>query len=90
MAGKTRQRLVAKAPCGQPLDPQTLRDWGVSPEQTTRPVNAGSLQRLFKGAYLLAGDTPTRAGNTSSQRSEIAVNLSGIASSVFGSSMTPS
>jgi hypothetical protein len=62
MASKTLQRLMASAPRGQPLDPQMLRDCGVSAQQTTYLVNAGWLQRLSKGAYLLAGDTPTRDG----------------------------
>lgn len=62
MASKTLQRLMEVAPRGQPLDPQTLRDCGISPQQTTYLVNAGWLQRLSKGAYLLTGDTPTRDG----------------------------
>ncbi|CAG9265212.1 AbiEi_3_N domain-containing protein [Paraburkholderia unamae] len=62
MASKTLQRLMETALRGQPLDPQMLRDCGVSAQQTTYLVNAGWLQRLSKGAYLLAGDTPARDG----------------------------
>jgi hypothetical protein len=62
MASKTLQRLMDVAPRGQPLDPQMLRDCGISPQQTTYLVNAGWLQRLSKGAYLLTGDRPTRDG----------------------------
>jgi len=62
MASKTLQRLMDVAPRGQPLDPQMLRDCGISPQQTTYLVNAGWLQRLSKGAYLLTGDSPTRDG----------------------------
>lgn len=62
MASKTLQRLMDVAPRGLPLDPQVLRDCGISPQQTTYLVNAGWLQRLSKGAYLLAGDSPTRDG----------------------------
>jgi hypothetical protein len=62
MASKTLQRLMDVAPRGQPLDPQMLRDCGISPQQTTYLVSAGWLQRLSKGAYLLTGDTPTRDG----------------------------
>ncbi|RKT98697.1 hypothetical protein C7H84_35640 [Burkholderia sp. Nafp2/4-1b] len=62
MASKSLQRLMEGTPRGQPLDPQILRDCGVSAQQTTYLVQAGWLQRLSKGAYLLAGDTPTRDG----------------------------
>ncbi|MEM5387777.1 type IV toxin-antitoxin system AbiEi family antitoxin domain-containing protein [Paraburkholderia phymatum] len=62
MASKTLQRLMDVAPRGQPLDPEMLRDCGISAQQTTYLVNAGWLQRLSKGAYLLTGDTPTRDG----------------------------
>ena len=62
MASKSLQRLMESVPRGQPLDPQMLRDCGVSAQQTTYLVSAGWLQRLSKGAYLLAGDTPTRDG----------------------------
>lgn len=62
MASKTLLRLMEGVPRGQPLDPQMLRDCGVSAQQTTYFVSAGWLQRLSKGAYLLAGDAPTRAG----------------------------
>ncbi|KAJ3472724.1 hypothetical protein NLI96_g13276 [Meripilus lineatus] len=62
MASKSLQRLMEGTPHGQPLDPQMLRDCGVSAQQTTYLVQAGWLQRLSKGAYLLAGDTPTRDG----------------------------
>ncbi|MDH6147245.1 MULTISPECIES: type IV toxin-antitoxin system AbiEi family antitoxin domain-containing protein [Paraburkholderia] len=62
MASKSLQRLMEGVPRGQPLDPQMLRDCGVGPQQTTYLANAGWLQRLSKGAYLLAGDTPTRDG----------------------------
>lgn len=62
MASKTLLRLMEGVPRGQPLDPQMLRDCGVSAQQTTYFVSAGWLQRLSKGAYLLAGDSPTRAG----------------------------
>lgn len=62
MASKTLQRLMDVAPRGQPLDPQMLRDCGISAQQTTYFVKAGWLQRLSKGAYLLVGDTPTRNG----------------------------
>ncbi|MEM5314761.1 type IV toxin-antitoxin system AbiEi family antitoxin domain-containing protein [Paraburkholderia sp. JHI869] len=62
MASKSLQRLMESVPRGQPLDPQMLRDCGVSAQQTTYLVSAGWLQRLSKGAYLLTGDTPTRDG----------------------------
>ncbi len=62
MASKSLQRLMESVPRGQPLDPQMLRDCGVSAQQTTYLVSAGWLQRLSKGAYLLAGDTPARDG----------------------------
>jgi hypothetical protein len=62
MASKTLQRLMDVAPRGQPLDPEMLRDCGISPQQTTYLVKARWLQRLSKGAYLLAGDRPTRDG----------------------------
>jgi len=62
MASKTLQRLMDVAPRGQPLDPPVLRDCGISPQQTTYLVNAGWLQRLSKGAYLLVGDQPTPDG----------------------------
>ncbi|KVM62989.1 MULTISPECIES: type IV toxin-antitoxin system AbiEi family antitoxin domain-containing protein [Burkholderia] len=62
MASRSLQRVMQGAPRGQPLDPQLLRDHGVTAQQTTYLVSAGWLQRLAKGAYLLAGDTPTRDG----------------------------
>jgi Transcriptional regulator, AbiEi antitoxin, Type IV TA system/Transcriptional regulator, AbiEi antitoxin N-terminal domain len=62
MASKTLQRLMDVAPRGQPLNPQILRDCGISAQQTTYFVNAGWLQRLSKGAYLLVGDKPTPDG----------------------------
>jgi hypothetical protein len=43
MASKTLQRLMDVAPRGQPLDPQMLRDCGISPQQTTYLVTAGWL-----------------------------------------------
>ncbi|MGU7782624.1 type IV toxin-antitoxin system AbiEi family antitoxin domain-containing protein [Burkholderia sp. PU8-34] len=62
MASKTLQRLMEDARRGEPLDPQMLRDSGISAQLTTYLVNAGWLQRLSKGAYLLTGDAPTRDG----------------------------
>jgi hypothetical protein len=56
------QLLMAESPRGQPLDPLMLRGLGVSPAQTTYLVEAGWLQRLSKGAYLLRGDNPTTEG----------------------------
>jgi hypothetical protein len=56
------QLLMAEAPRGQPLDPEMLREFGVSAAQTTYLVNAAWLQRLSKGAYLLKGDIPTTEG----------------------------
>jgi hypothetical protein len=62
MASKTLQRLMEEAPRGQPLDPDMLRDMGVSPQQATYMVSSGWMVRLSKGAYLLTGDTPSRDG----------------------------
>jgi hypothetical protein len=62
MAGKTLQRLMEEAPRGQPLDTELLSTMGISYALTTYMVNAGWLQRLSKGAYLLKGDLPTRDG----------------------------
>ncbi|WP_432263328.1 type IV toxin-antitoxin system AbiEi family antitoxin domain-containing protein [Cupriavidus sp. TMH.W2] len=62
MGSKTLQRLMEQAPRGQPLDLEMLRDMGVTPRIATYMVDAGWLQRLSKGAYLLTGDTPTHDG----------------------------
>ena len=62
MASKTLRRLMEDAPRGQPLDTEMLGDMGVSPALTTYMVKSGWLQRLSKGAYLLAGDSPSRDG----------------------------
>ena len=47
MASKTLQRLMDVAPRGQPLDPQILRDCGISPQQTSYLVNAGHGQLVI-------------------------------------------
>ncbi|WP_425952995.1 type IV toxin-antitoxin system AbiEi family antitoxin domain-containing protein [Ralstonia pseudosolanacearum] len=62
MGSKTLQRLMEYAPRGQPLDHEMLRDIGVSPRITSYMVDAGWLQRLSYGAYLLTGDSPSRDG----------------------------
>jgi len=62
VAERAVQLLMAEAPRGQPLDPAMLRGFGVSPAQTSYLVNAGWLQQLSKGAYLLRGDIPTTEG----------------------------
>ncbi|WP_392394906.1 type IV toxin-antitoxin system AbiEi family antitoxin domain-containing protein [Paraburkholderia caledonica] len=56
MANTTVQRLLEKAPRGQPLDPKMLRTLGIEASQTSYLVRAGWLKRLSKGAYLLVGD----------------------------------
>jgi Transcriptional regulator, AbiEi antitoxin, Type IV TA system/Transcriptional regulator, AbiEi antitoxin N-terminal domain len=62
VAERAVQLLMREAPRGQPLDPQMLRNLGISPAQTHYLVTAGWLQRLSKGAYLLRGDVPTTEG----------------------------
>ena len=62
MGKENLQRLMEEAPRGQPLDPEMLRDMRVSPRSTSYLLDAGWLQRLSKGAYLLRGDRPTREG----------------------------
>lgn len=62
MAERAVQRLMREAPRGQPIDPEMLRNLGISPAQTHYLVTAGWLQRLSKGAYLLTGDLPTTEG----------------------------
>lgn len=62
MGGKAFQHVLDNAPGGQPLDPATLRELGVSPALASYWVRAGWLLRLSKGAYLTRGDTPTSDG----------------------------
>lgn len=62
MASKVLQGLMERAARGQPLDTEMLGAMGVSPALATYMVRAGWLTRLSKGAYLLAGDTPSREG----------------------------
>ncbi|PLQ00437.1 type IV toxin-antitoxin system AbiEi family antitoxin domain-containing protein [Cupriavidus pauculus] len=62
MGKENLQRLMELAPRGQPLDPDLLRDMRVSSRATSYLLEAGWLQRLSKGAYLLRGDKPTREG----------------------------
>lgn len=62
MSDRKIQRLIKDAPRGQPFDPAMLRSFEISPAQTTYLVNAGWLQRLSKGAYLVAGDVASVEG----------------------------
>jgi hypothetical protein len=62
MASKALQLLMKNMPRGVPIDADRLRAMDISPQQATNMVNSGWLQRLSKGAYVLAGDTPTREG----------------------------
>lgn len=62
MGKENLQRLMDEAPRGQPLDPEMLRDMRISARSTSYLLDAGWLQRLSKGAYLLRGDTPSREG----------------------------
>ncbi|MFM0368191.1 type IV toxin-antitoxin system AbiEi family antitoxin domain-containing protein [Paraburkholderia aspalathi] len=62
MSDRKIQGLIKAAPRGQPLDPAMLRSFEISPAQTTYLVKAGWLQRLSKGAYLVAGDVASVEG----------------------------
>lgn len=62
MSLQTVQRLMQESRRGHPLDTDALRELGVSNALASHLTKAGWLQRLSQGAYLLAGDTPTRDG----------------------------
>ena len=62
MVNQVVQQLMRTAPRGQPLDVEMLRRMDISPSQASLLARAGWLQRLSRGAYLLAGDTPTTDG----------------------------
>jgi len=58
----TVQRLLQETKRGHPLDPETLREMGVSTALAAHMVKSGWLQRLSRGAYVLTGDVPSRDG----------------------------